>query len=82
MLYPINKLRNVALRAAKAGLVLLEDVDFIPSVGLYTTLCPESAPGAQSDQHDSQALRAALSTAHNGGQATALVIPAFEHNTE
>eukprot|EP00969_Alexandrium_andersonii_P088612 3908685-Alexandrium_andersonii.AAC.1 len=40
MLYPINKLRNEALWAAKAGLVFLVDVDFIPSVGLYATLCP------------------------------------------
>eukprot|EP00969_Alexandrium_andersonii_P216259 9552022-Alexandrium_andersonii.AAC.1 len=72
MLYPINKLRNEALRAAKAGLVFLVDVDFIPSVGLYATLCPETAQGAQPNQPDSQSLREALSSAHNDGQATAL----------
>ena len=37
-LYPVNTLRNVALNNARAGHVILADVDFIPSVGLYDTI--------------------------------------------
>lgn len=37
-LYPINVLRNAALRAAKTDLVFLLDVDFVPSEGAHSAL--------------------------------------------
>ena len=37
-LYPINALRNVALRGAKTDWVFLLDIDFIPSAALHQTL--------------------------------------------
>ncbi|GMS92891.1 hypothetical protein PENTCL1PPCAC_15066, partial [Pristionchus entomophagus] len=36
--YPINYLRNVAFNASNTDFVLIADVDFIPSKGLYKSL--------------------------------------------
>ncbi|XP_074602877.1 xylosyl- and glucuronyltransferase LARGE2s-like [Brevipalpus obovatus] len=36
--YPINHLRNIALRQVKTPFVFLTDVDFLPMFGLYTYL--------------------------------------------
>jgi len=61
-LYPINALRNVALRAASAEFVFLLDVDFVPSRGLQAL--------------DASTLRRLLSCGEDA--FAALVIPAFE----
>lgn len=37
-LYPVNALRNVALKAATTDLVLLLDIDFVPNAGLHARL--------------------------------------------
>ena len=37
-LYPVNALRNVALKAATTDLVLLLDIDFVPNAGLHAPL--------------------------------------------
>ncbi|CAK0898505.1 unnamed protein product [Prorocentrum cordatum] len=68
-LYPVNALRNAALAAARAELVLLLDVDFVPSAGLYPALA--GSPGL---------LREALGGGSGPlrGPARALVVPAFE----
>mmetsp|Transcript_94871 Transcript_94871/g.237934 ORF Transcript_94871/g.237934 Transcript_94871/m.237934 type:complete len:1751 (+) Transcript_94871:92-5344(+) len=67
-LYPVNTLRNAALQHARADMVFLLDVDFVPSEKLFDVLV-----GAD----DGQKLRAALQGG-NDHQPTALVIPAFE----
>ena len=42
-LYPINFLRNLALRCARTDLVFLVDVDFVPSAGLLRDLARDEA---------------------------------------
>ena len=42
-LYPINAARNAALRLATTELVLLLDVDFLPSTGLHSTVAGSAA---------------------------------------
>lgn len=37
-LYPVNLLRNVALRNAQTPYVFLSDIDFLPMYGLYESL--------------------------------------------
>eukprot|EP01043_Picozoa_sp_COSAG02_P016471 COSAG02_NODE_726_length_18005_cov_69.224897_1_plen_1352_part_00 len=61
-LYPINALRNLALAAVETDLLLVVDVDQVPSAGLANAL-QERAPTL---------LEALLSS------CTALVVPAFE----
>eukprot|EP01045_Picozoa_sp_COSAG04_P005608 COSAG04_NODE_263_length_18621_cov_10.926790_5_plen_1200_part_00 len=61
-LYPINALRNLALAAARTELLLLVDVDQVPSEGLAAALAERG-----------QTLAGALLSSR-----TALVIPAFE----
>jgi len=34
-LYPVNTLRNVAINKAKTDFIIMADVDFVPSAGLY-----------------------------------------------
>lgn len=67
--YPINKLRNVALKNALTDYVLIIDIDFLPSLNLYeylkSVLSEMSNRGIE--DHDRDIL-----------QDTALVIPAFE----
>jgi glycosyltransferase-like protein LARGE len=45
--YPINALRNLALRAAKSDLVLLLDVDFVVSEGAHTAIMNNSSLRSQ-----------------------------------
>jgi hypothetical protein len=40
-LYPVNALRNLALRAASTELVLLLDVDFVPSTGAHDAIAKD-----------------------------------------
>uniref|UniRef100_A0A7S3CWR7 Uncharacterized protein n=1 Tax=Palpitomonas bilix TaxID=652834 RepID=A0A7S3CWR7_9EUKA len=40
-MYPINKLRNVALSAAPTDMVFLVDADFVPSPNLYPSISDE-----------------------------------------
>lgn len=61
-LYPINALRNLALAAADTDLIMLVDVDQVPSVGLQAALAARGTVLTE----------AMLST------RTALVVPAFE----
>mmetsp|Transcript_25727 Transcript_25727/g.59478 ORF Transcript_25727/g.59478 Transcript_25727/m.59478 type:complete len:538 (-) Transcript_25727:98-1711(-) len=68
-LYPVNKLRNEALRGAHSRLVLLVDVDFMPSQGLYRRLC-----GTDKGRR----LHLALSGRNKRGKQSLLVVPAFE----
>jgi glycosyltransferase-like protein LARGE len=65
-LYPINALRNVALRTARAEFVLLLDVDFVPSCGLQAL--------------DASTLGRLLLCGEDG--FAALVIPAFEFRSQ
>mmetsp|Transcript_26649 Transcript_26649/g.83578 ORF Transcript_26649/g.83578 Transcript_26649/m.83578 type:complete len:421 (-) Transcript_26649:37-1299(-) len=68
-LYPANALRNVAMEEATADLVLVLDVDFVPSRGLQAALaaCPRG-------------LSKFLAPAE--GPACALVVPALEVQRE
>jgi glycosyltransferase-like protein LARGE len=40
-LYPVNALRNLALKAASTDLVLLLDVDFVPSAGAHDAIAKD-----------------------------------------
>lgn len=42
--YPINRLRNLALRQSAAQFVFVTDVDFVPSAGLASLLRDRAAP--------------------------------------
>lgn len=68
-LYPVNSLRNIALRNAQADLVFLLDVDFVPSPQLYESLCGGD---------NASRLRYALMRRGQSAAPVALVIPAFE----
>mmetsp|Transcript_13170 Transcript_13170/g.24304 ORF Transcript_13170/g.24304 Transcript_13170/m.24304 type:complete len:548 (-) Transcript_13170:164-1807(-) len=70
-LYPVNKLRNEALRAVQSQLVFLVDVDFMPSKGLYKSLAGE-------DEGETLYRSLAAKRRH---APRALVIPAFEVGT-
>lgn len=67
-LYPVNTLRNRALRRARASLVFLLDVDFVPSNGLHARLC--------SGDMGQRLHRTLLS--EGAASPVALVVPAFE----
>eukprot|EP00928_Gymnodinium_smaydae_P001212 TRINITY_DN10452_c0_g1_i1.p1 TRINITY_DN10452_c0_g1~~TRINITY_DN10452_c0_g1_i1.p1 ORF type:complete len:1741 (+),score=335.54 TRINITY_DN10452_c0_g1_i1:88-5310(+) len=71
-LYPVNTLRNEALRNARADMVFLLDVDFVPSRQLYSRLTNEEDTAA------CKRLDATLRSAGPSGNPVALVIPAFE----
>ena len=43
MYYPVNYLRNVALREVMTPYVFLADVDFLPMKGLYSSLLRSTA---------------------------------------
>ena len=62
-LYPINTLRNLALRNAPTDLVFLLDVDFVPSAGLLQELSRDAG---------------LLARLEDGRTRTVLVVPAFE----
>mmetsp|Transcript_15970 Transcript_15970/g.37652 ORF Transcript_15970/g.37652 Transcript_15970/m.37652 type:complete len:598 (-) Transcript_15970:50-1843(-) len=72
-LYPVNKLRNEALRGARSQLVLLVDVDFLPSDGLYGSLC-----GKDDGRKLFRALCGPSRKSDGAQKPRALVIPAFE----
>ena len=62
-LYPINTLRNLALRHAPTDLVFLLDVDFVPSAGLLQELSRDAG---------------LLARLGDVSTRTVLVVPAFE----
>lgn len=65
--YPINKLRNVALNNAKTPYVFLSDVDFLPSLNLYTYL--KKVIGELAEGYIKE----------NALKRRALIVPAFEN---
>ena len=72
-MYPINNLRNLALDAATSQMVLLVDVDFVPSPQL-ASLCSGVGPGP-----DMQKSSISYAEAHSlCSDGAVLVVPAFE----
>ena len=51
-MYPVNAMRNAALDGAKTRLVLLLDVDYIPSAGLHQRLSADVELQAKLDDEN------------------------------
>uniref|UniRef100_A0A7S3XSG1 Glycosyltransferase-like protein LARGE2 n=1 Tax=Heterosigma akashiwo TaxID=2829 RepID=A0A7S3XSG1_HETAK len=66
--YPVNKLRNIAIRQVKTSHFILLDIDFMPSKGMYITLLKMAS------QEQSKTV---LESAKN-----AIVVPAFTLRSE
>jgi len=79
LLYPINTLRNAALASARAELLFLLDVDFVPSKDLYSMLTGQDGGAQLLDALRSKQPQAGLQSGSGiSAPASALVIPAFE----
>jgi len=89
-LYPINKMRNVALDAVRTSHVLMVDVDFVPSLGLDQKIRNVLIEQEQQQRHQ-KSLEFQQSNAtvndtqyekqvgeHHLQQQQAMVVPAFE----